>query len=367
MNAAKLLQKEESPAYLESGESLLWEGPACRWPLRFPWWSPILLWLGLDAFARTQSTVVLVLALALALYAVFDFLRVRHTATRLRFAITDRRVLAERAGRIAEAVPRESIAALLPFTGPAAASIACFSRPADPSVPPAPAIVLGPLRPADAPAAGDALRRMLGRLPLPDAPPEHAFPAWMPQKIRRAIAEAFSLDGERLLWAGRPVWRLNPWDFILFFLGVGALLVALLDWPGKKPFAEVVADTLSDAAQQLASGPLGFFSAILTILIIPGLFLLVSGALSMPFLNAALRRRSLCLVTTHRVAILYSRMVSSKAPPNLPRSLLPAPRAVPRGKRRADLVFDTRPPLVFRDLPAEDISAALAAFSAPSP
>lgn len=193
---------------------------------------------------------------------------------------------------------------------------------------------------------------------------EHDFPAWMSPKIRRDIADTIDLDGERLLWAGRPVWHLDPKDFIIFFLGVGALLVALLDWPGKKPFGEVVAETLSHAAQQLASGPLGIFSAITTILIIPGLFLLVFGALSTPFLSAALRRRSVFLVTTHRVAILHSRMVSWKPRIVRSRSLLPAPHAVPRGKRRADIVFDTRPPLAFRNLPAEDVPTALAALSA---
>ncbi len=345
---------------LESGETLLWEGAACRWPSRFPW-GVLLLALALAGVSDTLPTGLLVLGAALVIYFVFDFLRVRRVAARLRFAVTDRRVLSANAGRLSEDVPRENIAAILPCTGAAAASIACFARPADPSVSPAPAIVLGPLPPGDAPAACDALRRMLGRPPLPDSPPAHAFPAWMPPKIRRALAASFSLDGERLLWAGRPAWHLDSWTFLFSFLGFGALLVALLDWPGKKPFSEAAADLLSRASQQLAAGPLGVLAAIATLLVIPGLFLLVFGALSMPFLDAAIRRRGVCLVTTHRVAILYSRMA------NQPRSLLPVPRAVPCGKRRADLVFGTRPLLAFRNLPAEDVPAALAALSAPPP
>jgi hypothetical protein len=224
------------------------------------------------------------------------------------------------------------------------------------------AIVLGPLHP------GDALRRVLGRPSLPDAPPEHVFPVWMAPKIRRDIESAFALDGERLLWAGRPVWRFVPWHFLLSALGVGLLALPFLYVPGVKLLGEVAASLLAEArgaVQQLSSGSPGVFAGLKTLLWMPVPWLFLLGLALFPFLHAALRRRSLFLVTTHRVAFLRSRWLGKST--GQPRCVLSAPRVVPRGKRRADIVFDIRPPLAFRDLPAEDVPAFLAAFGVALP
>ena len=230
------------------------------------------------------------------------------------------------------------------------------------------AIVLGPLHPGDAPAACDALRRMLGRLSLPDAPPEHVFLAWMAPKNRRDIESAFSLDGERLLWAGRPVWRFVPWHFLPSVLGLAILAFPFLSLPGMKPASAVAASLLAEArgaVQQLSGGSPGVFAGLKTLLWMPVPWLFLLGLALFPFLHAALRRRGLFLVTTHRVAFLRSRWLGKST--GQPRCVLSAPRVVPRGKRRADVVFDIRPPLAFRDLPAEDVPAFLAAFGVALP
>ncbi len=333
-----------TPWPLDPDETLLWEGKAR--PLRPRDGAGLLVSVSFLLFviwrAVTLSSYSAILPGLFAAFWAFSFITSayhRLRATRLRFAVTDRRVFcAASNGRIGS-VPRENIASILPI---GADAMACYP-PLSPSSPvPAPLAYLWPLRSEDAPALHAALCRLLGLPPPPDAPPAHAFPPWMRPAERRRLSDAFPLPGDPILWVGRPAWRFAPWHVVISVIGVSILALCL--------YALVVTGTFRPLS--LRALALGLLTTA---------FLLALAAF--PLLFAALRRRIRYLVTLHGAYVLASRAVGKSV--IWPRAALPAPRVVPHGRRRADLLFDTHPPFAFPSLPPDSIPAALSALSSP--
>lgn len=332
------------PWPLDPGETLLWGGRAR--PLRPRDGAALLvaavliLWLlwRASALSLTPSIALLLFAALYMIQAIVSAFRRLH-ASRLRFAVTDRRVLVAAPGGRIGSVPREHISALLPVGGDA---MACYPS-LSPSAPlPAPLVILGPLRPGDAPALHAALCRLLGLPPPPDAPPAHAFPPWMGPAERRRLAADFPLPGDPILWVGRPAWHVIPWHLAVSAIGTAlvALVLCALALHGHFPLF-----SLRDLA-------LGLF-------VIAYLGLLAA----FPVLFAAWRRRTRYILTAHGACVLSSRAMGK--PSIRPRAALPVPRTVPHGKRRADLLFDTRPPFGFPSLPTDVLPDALSALASP--
>lgn len=344
MLASSMKSPLPPPWPLDPGETLLWEGRARPLQPRdgaaLLVAAVLLLWIlwRASTLSLAPSIPLLLFAALWTIQAVISaFLRLR--ATRLRFAVTDRRVLCAAPGGRIGSVPRERIASLLPVGGDA---MACYP-PLSPTAPlPAPLVILGPLRPGDAPALHAALCRLLGLPPPPDVPPAHAFPPWMRPAERRRLAAAFPLPGDPIRWVGRPAWHVVPWHLAVSAIGISlmALVVSALALHGHFSL-------LSLRGLAIALFVTAYFGLLATF----------------PLLFAAWRRRTRYLLTAHGACVLSSRAMGK--PAIRPRAALPAPRTVPRGKRRADLLFDARPPFAFPSLPADSLPDALSALASP--